>query len=570
MSPDLAPWLLLGIALAPWPALVFARHAWAPLAPALLALAAAIALASFNGIDPRLDLPWLLLGTGLRLDAVTGALLLMSALLWSAAAFHHAAQAGHDPRGTRFRVFFLLAMAGNFWLLLAADALGFFLGYALMGLSAAGLVAHRDTHSTRHATRAYLAFTVLGETVLFAALAVIAANAPDLRPETLRAHAGPVGAALLLFAFAIKLAAPGLHLWLPLAYRAAPAPGAAVMAGAMMKAGVLGLILFLPWDQTWFAGWSPWLMLLGITASLYGVAMGLMQTDMRTVLAYSSLSQMGWVFLIFGIEASLFLEPAPGALAAAASGTTVGAQQSALIAVLVGFAVHHGLVKGALFLVLDRVATHRLWLWPLGLLALALAGAPLTSGWWAKGALKIAVEPVMPGLGPWLMAATAATTLLMARLLYLAFRTPATGAAPILDRAAIGPLIVTAAVLLLPLWLAGATRPEALGALPVLLALGLAAIVAYAPPGFLRQRVRTLPPGDLPALLWQEWRLRRPRLAAANMQRPDWREHLPSPIRARAPRPAGASMSHWARGGALLLSLIVLAALSAWLGTGPS
>lgn len=100
-------------------------------------------------VGAALPLPWLLLGSGLELDAVGRIFLLGSATLWLAAALYAADSLVADPHRGRFGVFFLLAMAGNFALLLASDAAGFYLGFAGMGFAAYGLVAHRRSVGAR-------------------------------------------------------------------------------------------------------------------------------------------------------------------------------------------------------------------------------------------------------------------------------------------------------------------------------------------------------------------------------------------------------------------------------------
>ena len=90
-----------------------------------------------------------------------------------------------------------------------------------------------------------------------------------------------------------------LHVWLPLAHPAAPMPASAVLSGAIIKAGVIGLIRFLPLDGS-LADWSAGLTSLGLVTAFYAVAVGITQANPKTVLAYSSVSQMGFVAAVLG------------------------------------------------------------------------------------------------------------------------------------------------------------------------------------------------------------------------------------------------------------------------------
>ena len=236
----------------------------APLAPRLrraplptLATVPALLTVALVPVGTGIDIPWLMLGTTLGLDDTGRLLLLGSALVWTSAALYAGNSWRDDPHAGRFQLFFLLAMAGNFLLIVAQDALGFYLGYAVMGLAAYGLVAHRRSTRARRAARTYLRWTIGGELLLFSALVLMAVGTgPDalgftqLRNAPLSDGVMP----LLILAFGIKLAVAGLHVWQPLAYPAAMPAAAAVLSGAMINAGLLGWMRFLPVGEAGYAG----------------------------------------------------------------------------------------------------------------------------------------------------------------------------------------------------------------------------------------------------------------------------------------------------------------------------
>ncbi len=146
----------------------------------------------------------------------------------------------------------------------------------------------------------------------------------------------------------------------------------------MIKAGLLGWLRFLPLGEVSLPEWGALCAAAGLAAAAYGVVVGLTQDEPKTVLAYSSVSQMGFMLTGIGIGLS-----APEAWPAALS------------AVLL-YALHHGLAKGAMFLgvgVPPGDSAAQRWLHAGGLVvtAMALAGAPFTSGSVAKVALKNAL-----------------------------------------------------------------------------------------------------------------------------------------------------------------------------------
>ena len=114
------------------PALGKGGRWWAFLA-ALPALAAALLVP----VGTVLEVPWLLLGMQLGLDATGRLVLLFSSILWLFAALYAALTHTHDPRARRFDIFFLLAMAGNLLLILAADMVSFYFGFALFIIASA-------------------------------------------------------------------------------------------------------------------------------------------------------------------------------------------------------------------------------------------------------------------------------------------------------------------------------------------------------------------------------------------------------------------------------------------------
>jgi formate hydrogenlyase subunit 3/multisubunit Na+/H+ antiporter MnhD subunit len=386
------------------------RGAWLP----ALAPLAALAAAAWVPVGTEVGLDWVLLGLQLRLDAIGRVFLLFSGLLWLVAGIYAALTMAEDEHAGRLRLFFLLTLAGNLLLILAADMLAFYAGFALMGIAAYGLVVYRRSQRARRAGRVYLAWTLVGELALFCAMVLLAADAHSLRFEHLAERDLPDAAvALLLFGFGIKLALPGLHVWLPVTYAAAPPVAAAVLSGPMMKSGLLGWLRFLPPGAPGLSAWGELLFALGAAGAVLGLVAGVGQRDPRVVLGYSSIAKMGLASALFG---AALAQPQ------AAAG---------IVAALLLFAMHHLLVKGALFLGVgewERVGSRPWVLAGLVALSLAMAGAPLTGGSAAKSALVDALSETDAGPG-WLFNLSAvATVLLMARFLWLVGRTgPASG-----------------------------------------------------------------------------------------------------------------------------------------------
>jgi formate hydrogenlyase subunit 3/multisubunit Na+/H+ antiporter MnhD subunit len=353
------------------------------------------------------------LGIGFVADRSGAVLLGVAALLWAAAGLAARPMLAASAERGRFILFWLLTLTGSLGVFVAADLITFYLAYGLVSLAAFGLIAHDGSAFARRATGLYLLLAILGEIALLLAFALLSAAAPKsgLSIEVLVAalDGSPwygITLGLLLIGFALKIALVPMHLWMPLAYTAAPFPAAAVLGGAAVKAGVIGLMRFLPFEAG-APGWGELLIVAGFFSAFYGVALGITQRNAKTVLAYSSISQMG--------------------LIAAATGLALKAAEPAAIALLTVYAAHHLLAKGALFLGVGVVANGTAkdrWpaLLPAALVGLGIAGLPLTGG----AAAKLTLKPLFDSGTLSLLAAlsSAGSTLLMLHFLARLAATP--------------------------------------------------------------------------------------------------------------------------------------------------
>jgi formate hydrogenlyase subunit 3/multisubunit Na+/H+ antiporter MnhD subunit len=383
--------------------------------PALLALAPLPALAAaLLASGGALVLPQALLRATLALDVPGAVLLGIAALLWMVAGAYASVHLRDDPNAGRFAEWWLLTLTGSLGVFICADLVSFYLTFSLVSLAAYGLIVHDGTPGAGRAGIIYLALAVLGETFLLMGFVLLAAGTPSdsllIRDTVAALPASPwrdFALALPIAGFGLKVGLVPLHVWMPLAYTAAPIPTAAVLSGAAVKAGVIGLIRFLPLG-TALPEWGEALAAAGMFSAFYGVAVGITQQNPKTVLAYSSVSQMGQLAAVFGM-----------ALTAGDAGAALGASF---------YAANHILIKGSLFLAVGVAAVigaRRLWpvLLPAAVLALSLGGLPLTGGALAKLAVKAQLGEGFVGI--FATSAAAGTTLLMLHFLHRLVQTAA-------------------------------------------------------------------------------------------------------------------------------------------------
>ena len=349
------------------------RHAlafqWLAPAPSL-----ATGLIALTRAPHVYDLP--VLGFTLRLDPPGALLLAGAALLWIVVS----AALWRDPEpDNRFGLCWLLTMTGNIGVFIAGDLVSFYLFYALVSIPAYGLFAFSDDYEQKRAGAIYMAFTILGEAVLLLAFAMLVTGEPlrstrivDVMAALPASPWREATLGLIIAGFGMKIGMVPFNGWMPLTYSAAPIAAAALLSGAGVKAGVIGLIRFLPIGIP-IQGWGDALVAIGFLSAFYGVAFGLTQQNPKVILAYSSISQMGVITAALGMA-------------------LVNGQANASLDVAF-YAANHLLVKAALFLTIGALATqgmrrsHAAFILA-ALLALSLAGLPPTGGALAKLATK--------------------------------------------------------------------------------------------------------------------------------------------------------------------------------------
>lgn len=463
--------------------------------PSLLALAPIPALAAvlLTADDSTLILGSARLHLTFALD-LPGALLLgVAALLWIASGAYATQYLQDRPDRGRFVVCWLMTLTGCVGVFLASDMVGFYFLLALLTLGACGLVIHHETPRAWRAGAIYIGIALLAEAFLLMAFVMLAAQIPGhsllIRDAAAALPTSPhrdLILALLLAGLGIKAGLVPFHFWMPLAYSAAPTPAAAVLSGAAVKASILGMIRFLPLASP-LPDWGTGVAATGLFAALYGVVIGITQRNPRVVLAYSSVSQMGFIVAVIGM------------------GMIAGDGRAALAAAF--YAANHALVKGALFLSVGVVAatgSRRLWpmLLPAAIIAVGLGGLPLTGG----GLAKIVVDgPLGDGTASKIATISAiGTTLLMFQFLRGLMNAASQDAEATAPAGLVWPWLATATVSLVVPWtlflaVPGGTLPDPLAPAALWKALWpvlLGGMLAIALGRWLR-RLPRIPEGDV-------------------------------------------------------------------------
>jgi len=352
-----------------------------------------------------LGLPWL--EWHLRLDPLSGFFLVLLGTLVTATSLygpsytreytHGEAPQPLPPLGV-FTATFVLGMQ---MLLLADDALVFMIFWEIMSLSGYFLVVYQHQHAAnRHAAFLYLLLAHVGALVILLAFGVLAAFGGGLTFAQMRAAPLSPLWATLAFAFAFlgfgtKAGMVPLHVWLPDAHPVAPSHISALMSGVMLKMGIYGIIRVsydLIGEVRW--EWGVAMLIVGTASALLGVLYALMQHDLKRLLAYHSIENIGIILMGLGMS-MIFLGSGHPLLG------TLG-----LVAALY-HTLNHALFKGLLFLGAGAVLyrTHERDLEHMGGL---IQRMPVTAFMFLVGSVAISALPPFNGfVSEWLTFQTA-------------------------------------------------------------------------------------------------------------------------------------------------------------------
>ena len=218
----------------------------------------------------------------------------------------------NSQMGLYFALYLAFSM-GMFGTVLATNLIQFYVFFELMLVPSFFLIAFYGYGARRRIALMFFFWTHVGAVVLLLALLSMGFFAGGFDFDTIRANASQIPVqwmSIIVFALVVglgvKLAALLLHIWLPYAHAEAPTPVSALLSPAMIGIGAYGLLrLWLELLTGSYVEYSLYINLWGLGTMIYGGAMALMQDDIKRLLAYSSISQMGYILFGLGSESVL-------------------------------------------------------------------------------------------------------------------------------------------------------------------------------------------------------------------------------------------------------------------------
>ena len=262
--------------------------------------------AAAPGVVLPLGLPWM--GAHFRLDALSAFFLAVVNLGGAAASLYGLGYGRHEQEPGRVLPFFPAFLAGMNLVVVADDAFAFLFSWEFMSLASWALVMarHRDADNA-HAGYVYLVMASFGTLLLLLAFGLMAGPSGGYAFEAIRGAYLPSGLSALVLALVLlgagsKAGLVPVHVWLPLAHPAAPSHVSALMSGVMTKVAVYGfvrVVFDLLGSPSWW--WGAVVLLLGGATAVLGVLYALMQHDLKRLLAYHTVENIGIIFIGLGL-----------------------------------------------------------------------------------------------------------------------------------------------------------------------------------------------------------------------------------------------------------------------------
>jgi len=330
----------------------------------------------------------------LRLDGISAIFLALVAAVGGLGAIYareYWSDEQHPESAPRSRLWWCAIILSMGFVLLSSNGLHFLIAWELFALSSFFLITlDRSARAGRAAGWLYLAASHAGTLCLFAFFTALAARTGSWELGPMRGHAD-LGALfwLALAGFGVKAGLFPLHIWLPSAHANAPSHVSAMMSGVTIKMGIYGLIRFSGWlPMPDAAGWT--LMGVGSVTAVLGIAFALAQNDLKRLLAYCSVENVGVMAIGIG-----------GALLGAAHGDALWGRL-----LLAGALLHvwnHGLFKSLLFFSAGSVL-HATGTRELSRLGGLWRSMPWTAVMFAVGAAAVCGLPPLNGfVSEWLI-----------------------------------------------------------------------------------------------------------------------------------------------------------------------
>lgn len=233
----------------------------------------------------------------------------LTSFLWLATILFSKEYLKENRNRNRYYLFTLLTLGATMGVFLSSDLFTLFIFFEMMSFTSFVWVAHDEKKESIRAAETYLAISVLGGLVMLMGIFLLYQRIGTLEISRLLSECANYGdepilyviAFCLLFGFGAKAGVFLLHVWMPNAYTYAPAPASALLSGILSKTGIYGIMIISGSIFYRNASWGGVLLTFGVLTMVWGALMALASTNLKRILACSSMSQMGFILIGLGM-----------------------------------------------------------------------------------------------------------------------------------------------------------------------------------------------------------------------------------------------------------------------------
>lgn len=253
------------------------------------------------------------MGTGLyfKLDMYRYIFVWLTALIWFLITIYSTQYLISYKNRNRYYLFFMLTYWSTLGVFISQNFLNLFTFFEIMSLTSYPLIIHDEDKCSHEAAETYIIMTVIGGLVLLMGLFLLYDYTQTLDIYEMRLLLKNIGnikyliTGLIIFGFGVKAGMMPVHIWLPKAHTSAPAPASAILSGVLLKTGIFGILItseiIVPGDIYV----SRTLLILGFLTMFIGGFLAIFQRNIKRILAYSSMSQMGYIIVGTGLTGML-------------------------------------------------------------------------------------------------------------------------------------------------------------------------------------------------------------------------------------------------------------------------
>jgi len=250
-------------------------------------------------------------GLHLKLDMFRYVFVWVTALVWFLTTLYSTQYLIRYKNRNRYYAFFMATYASTLGIFVSENLLNLFTFFEIMSLASYALVIHDEDEYSHEAGQSYISMALAGGLFLLMGLLLLYYYTGTLTISDFDHGIGSVGSvrymifALIFIGFGVKASVVPLHSWLPKAHPAAPTPASAILSGILIKTGIFGIMIIVL-KLMYNDPYVPYLLVIfGCVNILHGGILAVMQRNIKRILAYSSMSQAGYILLGIGLAGVL-------------------------------------------------------------------------------------------------------------------------------------------------------------------------------------------------------------------------------------------------------------------------